>query len=596
MIGVSEFPGGQFILNGRLNALLERGGTWWDAPDPERLASYLTSYVCIAGKVRFLQSPPLLAVKLAEGRAVLAEMIGSMVMDRIDELLEKETPKLSSTRSCRRVAKKLIALLNEERERHKEEGKKKGQSPQSLQSPQSSQSEENSPSQGGNDEREGDEGEGGEGGEGNEGTRGSAKSAGSESLENLKKTQKTQKTRKSQESSGEEGRGEGEGEGDEGDKGDEGTSDSKDSKGSKGSKDSNDSYDSDDSSGPARSSRSSRSSQPSPDQIAKRLRRMLSGFDETVNCCENSLGGFKPIHDPTYNDVNGSLWEEWTAGGKFVELTPASHEFGTARIHGAAPLAERLRSILNGMLQAETHSGAYLSSTGRRVSPTAIGRLAVGNLRVMEKRASPKKGFDTCVNIVLDSSGSMDTSFLKANGDRITRLDIASRAAYGLLLALRKIRNCSSALTVFPGNAHTRSYLPAEIVPPGRNSLTKEEISRIGMIAAYGGTDVAGALRTVLSSMELRTESRKVVIVITDGEFDTKADEYRERAERSGIDIYVLCLKDNHSGADLEAVERLATGYVVLEERDLNLDGDAIQAKTVSAIARFSKMGMFRVK
>ena len=190
----------------------------------------------------------------------------------------------------------------------------------------------------------------------------------------------------------------------------------------------------------------------------------------------------------------------------------------------------------------------------------------MGNTRVMAKRVvsqATKDAYDTTMEVLLDRSGSMGVSQMR----------VALEIALILVLAVRRIKGCTSSLSLFSGQWFAMDVLPrnedsaerkiCECLCPGSAQFSAEEIGRIGLINAFGSTPLPEALVTSVSSLEIRPQHRKMLVVITDGDDQSSYDGLRERLEAGGIDLFVISI---HS--DNPKLEKLAMGYVWVPKLD----------------------------
>ena len=598
MLGVKEYPGGQFVLNGRISALLDKSPSWWSSPDPKKACSYLTSYICLFGKVKFLASPARLTPCLAEGRRLLGGMLGEPLMTRLDQLLLEATPKLSSSRAAYLLARRIERLLREMRDEEEDKDEAHdgaddvgptsnadtnsapGASNSSSATPQGNAA--SSPQQG--------EGRGSSGKSADEKNQGAAGSATPNDAE-AADASSASSSRTSCAGKGEPDASAADEKSsaqaaqtdcpDGQDEADEGGAALREANGEPPA--SVDASSSEEPSAKSSAAASQQGSRPSASDQRQSIRAALNPQEPQENFLSNGLDGKEPARGRIPKVKTDLLWTAGTHRPAPEKLPKALVRIGREIVAEASPLAERLRLTLNGMLQAQTHAGTYLATSGRTISRTAIGRLAVGSLRVLERRETPRRGLDTAVSVLLDCSGSMGTCALFTSARRI---------AAALVLALRRIPNCTASLSVFPYDLEPAPA--AEIIPPGRTSLSEMEHALLARLCACGITSLKEGLATALSSLECHTESRRLVILITDGEFDALSL-FKERALRQGIDIYVLGLQPRVTiPSGIDAITSVATAFKVLTFQDLrptNMDGNILKS-----VAEFARSGMFRAK
>jgi Ca-activated chloride channel homolog len=138
-----------------------------------------------------------------------------------------------------------------------------------------------------------------------------------------------------------------------------------------------------------------------------------------------------------------------------------------------------------------------------------------------------QKGVDIIVAIDLSRS-------MLATDIQPTRLDRAKREIYDLLGMLKGDR---IGLVAFAGTAFLQCPLTLdyEAFHIFLNSLAPDSMP-------VGGTDISGAVTACLSAFDLKTNSQKAVILITDGENTGKADplDAAENARKAGVKLFCI--------------------------------------------------------
>lgn len=138
-----------------------------------------------------------------------------------------------------------------------------------------------------------------------------------------------------------------------------------------------------------------------------------------------------------------------------------------------------------------------------------------------------RRGID--IIIALDCSRSMLARDLNA-----TRLDRAKREVFDLLNMLQGDR---IGLVAFAGTAYLQCPLTMdyEAFYLFLNSLTPDYLP-------VGGTDIAGAITTSLSSFNQKSTSDKAIILITDGESTGKTQPQKaaEQAMKQGVKLFCI--------------------------------------------------------
>lgn len=193
-----------------------------------------------------------------------------------------------------------------------------------------------------------------------------------------------------------------------------------------------------------------------------------------------------------------------------------------------------LRQRLCALLQARSLCGRYLGRNGC-LETRALYRLSIGNARVFAKR-SERPGLETAVHILLDRSISMA-------GKPIC---VARQASYALARALSGIKGVNIAVSAFPAYIGKDSSLA--VIPIVRHGEMARD--NFGMDAS-GGTPLAGALWWVIHTLQAQKETRKLIIIITDGAPDDfpSARQAIVKAEKLGMDVFAIgILTDSVAG------------------------------------------------
>lgn len=185
--------------------------------------------------------------------------------------------------------------------------------------------------------------------------------------------------------------------------------------------------------------------------------------------------------------------------------------FPSSDLDDARKATTALRTRLQGLLQSQVQA---LSRTGRRgrLDTHALHRLLTGNPRVFRQQGE-KQGLNAAVHVLLDCSGSM-------SGPAIT---LAGKACFAVASALSGVPGVSVAVMAFPGD-------PARYPDGGMGWKTVAPILKHGermhgefSLAANGDTPLGEALWWVLQNMQAVPESRRIILIVTDGYPDSRA-------------------------------------------------------------------------
>ena len=214
----------------------------------------------------------------------------------------------------------------------------------------------------------------------------------------------------------------------------------------------------------------------------------------------------------------------------------------------ARPIAAKLGSRLEVLLEARTLEETSFGRSGRRLDSGRVAGLALGNLSVFVTREEGV-GLDTAVTILGDFSGSMypnsnveeveaphvvaKTSMM-AMGDVLDRFEVPfSIVAYG-----------TNIMEIKPFDASWRK---------SKSVLNQDEL---------GSTYTAEALHFVAEQMVVRKESRRLVMLLTDGESSQNSLVVAAMNEMSRLGIEFSCIFIGAGGSEL-AQEIAEEGYRV---------------------------------
>lgn len=220
----------------------------------------------------------------------------------------------------------------------------------------------------------------------------------------------------------------------------------------------------------------------------------------------------------------------------------------------ALATCSRMRSRLLTLLQAETLQPKHYGSSGRKLVGKRLVRMALGDPRIFTRRVETR-ALSTAVVILLDTSGSM---FDDCAGG-LKRFEIANPAAYALHVALKGLPGVVAASAAF---ATPSRHQPSVNVLVDFAEAPK---SNAFNIQPDGGTPTHDALWYARAALLQRPESRKIILLLTDG-YPMNGEETlaaTKRCEKDGIEIAAL-------GINTEAVRRYWKNFEVIKDvRDL---------------------------
>ena len=166
-----------------------------------------------------------------------------------------------------------------------------------------------------------------------------------------------------------------------------------------------------------------------------------------------------------------------------------------------------------------------LTESGWDVDDMEVDRLAVGDARVFTVWEDAQ-GVEAAVSILLDSSGSLseeDFTLVKAAGFRLASV-------------FEKVPNVVVETALFPGDTAATAEL---ITTFGESSQVFAK--RTSERKSCGGTPVVAALLTTAQRLLERSETRKILILVTDGHFERENLRHvPDDVGEAGIELGVL--------------------------------------------------------
>lgn len=183
------------------------------------------------------------------------------------------------------------------------------------------------------------------------------------------------------------------------------------------------------------------------------------------------------------------------AGSMSTMRERLAHKSGHTELDLVASASSRLRVKLASRLQADAREKRVYVEQGNRMDGRVLHRLFLGDGRLFVRK-EVRKSVDTALQIVLDRSGSMTGGGIQ----------LARQATLAVALGLEQIPRVKTAALAFP---------EVEIMKPWDESA-KRAAGRFVM-EAEGSTPMAQAMLHAAASLASRRESRKILVVITDG-------------------------------------------------------------------------------
>ncbi|MDY4162020.1 MAG: vWA domain-containing protein [Sutterella sp.] len=169
-----------------------------------------------------------------------------------------------------------------------------------------------------------------------------------------------------------------------------------------------------------------------------------------------------------------------------------------------------LRRLFQSSLEHPLPVPERYADSGLEIDDRTLALLGAGEDRIFRKPVAVQ-GREIAVQILVDTSGSMDAE----------TITFAKVTALRLLEAMRAAKGIRAALSLFPG-ATQRCVTPVARWDDPLGAAVR----RLDFVEGYGATPILQALFTAAVELDERPEAAKAVFVITDGWFreDTLAD------------------------------------------------------------------------
>ena len=205
-----------------------------------------------------------------------------------------------------------------------------------------------------------------------------------------------------------------------------------------------------------------------------------------------------------------------------LEVHPLPEQLRQESMAASRALRTRLQALMQARTLRRTVPGRYGRLDGR-----LLHRLSVRNPEIFLRREKVP-GVNTAVHVLMDISGSMRG-----------RMKLASSACYAVASALSGIPGINVGVTVFP------ALTPDNV--PGVYPLVRHG-QRVGAdfdVPASGTTPLAEALWWIAGAMLSLSETRKILLIITDGFPDNtqKALDALHMLQRLGTEVMGIAVQ-----------------------------------------------------
>lgn len=210
----------------------------------------------------------------------------------------------------------------------------------------------------------------------------------------------------------------------------------------------------------------------------------------------------------------------------FVEAgDPPAPQINWRPASEASQAARKMGAKLEQFLAAKIEDEAILVRSGQRLDSHRIARSRLMDLEVFEREGREAEGLDTAIMFVVDVSGSMS--------DKDAYMVAQDTAfALGQSLSLFSSQGVSCAMATF---RKTPRWLK-RFHEPWPSMKT-----RLASITPAGSTNFPTAFNWAVGEMSKRRESRKIILMLTDGDTgQSQASAVRRTAELANIETRLL--------------------------------------------------------
>lgn len=244
-----------------------------------------------------------------------------------------------------------------------------------------------------------------------------------------------------------------------------------------------------------------------------KVARCLKGLLETDGweCVKATFNNFRQIlQNSQFTNTDesvGDMRPNFASQDDYHCLDPKVAEEQTAAFRAMWATSGSMKRLFQNALTHPVPTPIRLHHMGDDLDDDALALMPAGEDRVF-RQETPLMGRDMAVEILLDTSGSMDR--LPMTEAKVTALRCmeACRATPGM----------KASLSLFPGAGYRGITTAATF-----ETSLREAASRIEFIDGFGSTPILQALYCSGLTLNARSEPAKVIFVITDGRFDTES-------------------------------------------------------------------------
>jgi uncharacterized protein YegL len=255
---------------------------------------------------------------------------------------------------------------------------------------------------------------------------------------------------------------------------------------------------------------------------------------------EEIIQSLEEYDDDFYDSLISTIEKmaEQHPNGQFIGLPVSKIEISSP-ISCKRLVDENLRGIISRIkspLKRVFHDQNYVSNSlhnrGKSISSSRLASVAIGNIKVFDSQ-SIHRSPNAAIALLIDKSGSMDDEDIK----------MANSVAYSLSTALDGIEGVESLVAYYP-----KQFDDIELAVV--KAFEEKKSIQSFNIESYGGTPTAEAIQSVTSLLMTRSEPRKLLFVITDGDPNSVSDTETaiEEAQALGVKVFGIGIKQHVRG------------------------------------------------
>ncbi|MCU8014966.1 VWA domain-containing protein [Shewanella sp. SM74] len=311
------------------------------------------------------------------------------------------------------------------------------------------------------------------------------------------------------------------------------TSDSDDANGSDDSED--DSSDSDDAHG-SDSSEGDSSDSDDANGNGKVTQQTPNGTQEFV-LTEKVLDMLQEIedfdddfHEKLAAAIEDMVKDNLDDGGFFaLPISKRNHQVSLLNRRYISENCRGLIAKLKNPLKRIFHDQNYVNNSyknrGKSISSSRLASVGVGNSKVFDSETIHRSP-NAAIALMVDKSGSM----------READMIMANSVAYSLSTALDGIHGVESMVGYYPVSDDSSGQYKVAVVKPFGEKKSQAAFN----MNSDGGTPTAEAITTAVSYLVMRSEPRKLLFVITDGDPNSESQTEQAIADALALGVKVF--------------------------------------------------------